>query len=121
MMSNAARVLSMLDRITLASPLFNCITLEAYVLGGDVEIRAYIAELPERDTGKPIQGTTQLLLDSYQVKHAADLGDEALKDRLIHAVRKLLMTIMEHEMHEMLQFDGKLIKDPHVSDEPKTS
>ena len=111
------RVQGVLDRITLVYPVFRCVSFEAYTLGEDIEIRAYLSELPERVTGEPIQATTEIRLDPWQVKHYAEMSDETLKKVMIACVRKLLKTVLLHELDEMLQYDGTIIKDPHVSTE----
>ena len=106
-------VMSIIDRITLANPVFGTLRFEAMPLrDGDIMIQT-LANVPERGTGRKIEINQDSRIGAMMVTHLATQPEAATISWLVSYLHRLLMMTMRHELDEMFMLDGELADDPH--------
>lgn len=100
------------ESITLRHKLFDTITMHFNISMDGYAIEMHIdARVPDRETGQMTPLHAQYAWTVSELEHQRGRNGMDFK---LHIVRFELRKFLEHELDEMLCYNGKQLKDPHL-------
>lgn len=100
-------------KFRLRHPLYGAVRMEWSPREDGLHLRIF-GKVPDRDTGRPVEILQVGMISRYVVTDYC-VEEKQLVDMIDRFVRTSLRDAVLHEIDEMLEFDGKQIRDPHAA------